>query len=156
MYVLHHLRVDKTQTLLLATTNQQGTMDLDAVDIDGVLVKRTAADVILAAQLVRLAHARISDQQALYRSSGCVRHDARCGSVDAVHRTLRMLDATHLNLCQHLLIRQHLYVDVEYLFEVDDTLLNRGITDHREGQYHRVRFLQEQLVVTVLVRRRSA
>ena len=132
MHILHHLGVDETQTLLLPTTNQQGTMDLHAVDIDGVLIERTAADVILAAQLVRLAHTRKRDQQALYRTTRSVRHDARRGSVDTVHRTLRMLDTPHLDLRQHLLVRQHLHVDIQHLFEVDDTLLNRGISDHRE------------------------
>ena len=126
-------------------------MYLNAVDINGVLIERPAADVVLGAQFVGLTHTGKRDQQALDRTTGCVRHDARCRRIDMIHRALRMLDTAHLDLTEQLLVRQQLDIDIDDLAQVDDTLLDRGISDHREVEYHRIRFVQEEFVIAVFV-----
>ena len=151
-YVLYHLGIHKTQTFLLSRTDQQRTMNLYPVHIYRVLVKRTAADVILATQLIRLAHTRKSDQQTFYAAACRVRHNTCRGSINPVHRTLCVLHAAHLNLRQYLFVRQQLHIDVHHFPKINDALLHRGITDHREGKYHRVRLFQQQFVIPVSVR----
>ena len=116
-------------------------MDLDAVDIDGVLVEGSAAYVVLAAQFVGLTDAGKRDEQTLNTSSCGVRHDACRRSINAVHRALRTFDAAHLYLRQHLLVRQELYIDIQYILQVNDALLHRSIANHREIQYHGVGFV---------------
>ena len=153
MQVLHHLGVHETQSLLLPGADEQRAVYLDAVDIDRVLVERPAADIILAAQFVRLTHAGEGDQQRLDGAARSVRHDACCGRVDMIHRALRMSDATHLYLRQHLLVGQHLYVDIDHVAHIEDTLLNRRITDHGVGEYHGVRLVEQQFVIAVFVGR---
>ena len=59
---LHHVGVDEAESLLLSAADEQWSVHLDAVDIDGVLVEATAAHVVLAAGLVVLADAGKSDQ----------------------------------------------------------------------------------------------
>ena len=116
-------------------------MHLDAVYINRVLVKRTAAHIVLAAQLIRLTNAGESDQQTLDTTAGSIRHHACRTRINMIHRTLRMLDTAHLDFCQHLFVCQQLYIDIQYIPKVQNTLLHRGITDHRETQYHRIAFL---------------
>ena len=141
MDVLHHLGVHEAQSFLLSATDEQRTVHLNAVDIDRVLVKRTAAYVVLATEFVGLAHTGESDKQALYRSSGSIRHDACRGGINAVHRTLGMLDSAYLYLAENLFVRKHLYVDVQHFAEVDDSLLHAGIAYHRVDECDGVRFV---------------
>ena len=132
-HVLHHFGIYKTQTLLLTAANQKRTVYFDTIHIHRVLVKRTAADIILAAQLITLAHTGKSDQQALYRSAGCVRHHTSRRGINMIHRTLRVFDSAHLDLCQYLLVCQQLHIDIQHILEIDNSLLHSGIADHRKG-----------------------
>ena len=45
--ILHHLRIDETESFLLSGADEQRPAHFDTVHIDRVLVKRTAADVVL-------------------------------------------------------------------------------------------------------------
>ena len=113
LHILNHLRIHKTQSLLLTGANQQRTMDLYAVDINRILVECTAANVILRTQFVVLMHTGKSNQQALYRTACSIRHDARSTCIDVIHCTLCMLDSAHLDLREQLLICQQLNIDVD-------------------------------------------
>ena len=141
MDVLHHLGVHEAQSFLLTATDEQRTVHLNAVDIDRVLVKRTAAYVVLATEFVGLAHTGKGDEKALNRSSGSVRHDACRGGINAIHSSFGMLDSAYLYLAEHLFVREHLYVDIQHFAEVDDSLLHAGIAYHRVDERNSVRFV---------------
>ena len=130
-------------------------MNLNAVDVDRVLVKRPAADIVLRTQFIILTHAGEGDEQALYRTARGIGHDTRRRGVDMVHRALRMLDAAHFHLRQPLLVREQLHIDIEHLAKVDNTLLHGGITDHGEIEHNRIRLLEQQFIEAVLIRSRT-
>ena len=64
-----------------------------------------------------------------------------------------MPDATHLYLRQYLLVGQHLYVDIDHVAHIEDTLLHGRITDHGVGEYHCVRLVEQQFIIAVFVGR---
>ena len=70
-----------------------------------------------------------------------------------IHRALRMLESAHLDLREHLFVREQLDVDVDDFAHVEDTLLHGGITDHGVGEDNRIRLVQHEFVVTVFVGR---
>ena len=127
-------------------------MHLDAVHINGVLIKGTSTHVILTTQFVGLTHTGKSDQETLDTSACCVRHKTGRRRIYLIHCALRVLDTAHLDLRQQLFVSQQLHVDIEHVTQVDDSLLHARVSDHREGQHHRIRFVQQQFVIAVLVR----
>ena len=97
LHVLHHRRIDERQPLLLPAANQQRTMHLYAIHIHHVLIKTTAAHVVLAAQLVVLIHAGEGDEQAFYRPARRVGHHAARRGIYMVHHRRLPLHATHFH-----------------------------------------------------------
>ena len=74
---------------MLPAANQQRTMHLYAVHIHHVLIKTTAAHVVLATQLVILVHTGEGDEQAFDRPArGVGHHTARTGIYMVHHRRL--------------------------------------------------------------------
>ena len=65
---LDHVGVGKGQAFLLAGADKEGTIDLDAVDVDEVLVEAAAPDVVGAGELTGEVD-RGLDQQVLHGSS---------------------------------------------------------------------------------------
>ena len=115
LHVLHHLGIDKTQSLLLSGTYEQRTVNLYAVHIHGVLVKTAAAHVVLATHLVGLAHAGKRDQQALYASAADVGYDAPRSGVHTIHHILLALDTRYLYLCQLFARLAQFDIDIQHV-----------------------------------------
>ena len=145
--------INERESFLLARSDQQGAVYLDAVDIDGVLVERTAANVVLRTEFVGLTHTGEGDEQTLDRSTGSIGHDAGGGGIYLVHRSLGAFETAYLYLGEQLFVGKQLNVDIEHVMQIDDTLLDGGIADHGVGEDYRVRFVHDEFVKAVLVRR---
>ena len=153
-HIIHHLGIDEAQTFLLAATDQQGTVHLDAVDIDLVLVETTATHVVLTTQFVVLVHAGKGDQYTLYRTTGSIRHQPCRAGIYLVHRPGRMLHSAHFHFLYPLLIRRQADIDIENVLIADDTLLGSDITDHREDKV-KFRFLKREGIIAIFVGSRA-
>ena len=151
MDVLHHLGIDERQSFLLSGADEQRPIDLNAVDINRVLVERSAADIVLRTEFIGLAHAGERDEQTLDGSARGIRHDARGSGVDTVHHALCMLNAAHFDLRQQLFVRQELHIDVKHVVQVDDALLHGSVANHREVEHDGVGLVEQQLVIAVFV-----
>ena len=64
--LLHHIAVDDGQTLLLTTADEQGTIDLDTIDVHEIFVERTASNVVLAREFVVRRYSGLRGNQFLY------------------------------------------------------------------------------------------
>ena len=122
LYVLHHLGINKTQSLLLSGAHEQRTVNLYAVHIHGVLVKTAAAHVVLATHLVGLTHARKRDQQALYASAADVGYDTASRGVHTIHHILLALNTRYLYLCQLFARLAQYDVDIQHLYIIPSLL----------------------------------
>ena len=49
---LHHIGIDDAQSLLLTGTDEERTIDLDAIEVDAVFIERAAAHVVLRGEFV--------------------------------------------------------------------------------------------------------
>ena len=71
---LGHIRVNKTQTLLLSCANKQGTWDFYAIYIDHIFVVIPPTHRVLCTKLVVLRHSGISSNKGLNTRRGAYRY----------------------------------------------------------------------------------
>ena len=151
LYILHHVRIHKTQSLLLPATDKQRPVHLYSVHIHLVLVETATPHVVLRREFVVLVHAGKSDEQTLDRTARRIGHHPRVGRLYTLHRAGLSFQSAHLHLLYPLLVGGHFHIDIQHILRLYHTLADSGIAYHRENQFHRVAVGEQQFVVAVLV-----
>ena len=134
----HHVGVDDTHTLLLARADELRTIDLDAVDIDAVLVVGAAAHHVLRTQLVLGAHAGHGGQHGLHAAARGVRGALEHLHVDALHGVGLLLVLGDFDLAQLQRLLGESEVERHGVFGLDDLAGNRGVAQARKLELQRV------------------
>ena len=152
---LHHIGIDHRESFLLTATNEERAEHLDVVDIDAVLVERTASNVVLRRQLVVCRHACLTLNHLL---DGIARR-RRCVLHILLAQLLRLgglaLHLSHVHLAQRLVFL--LQDDLQRLLALRIAQHTGAslITDHREANFHRVGRLQFHRELALERRERS-
>ena len=137
LHTVHHVGVDDREAFLLATADEHGTIDLHAVDIDAVLIKGAAADVVLRGELVMGGNAGLRSHEFLHGIAAGAGHALQIlggqllrGAHLAAH--LADDDLTHVgaavaqgDIPRELALRPHQHLGL--LLEADE----RVVDDHR-------------------------
>ena len=146
---LHHIAVDDGESFLLTAADEHGTIYLYTVDIDAVLVERTAADVILAGELVVGADARLGGDKLLDGIAARAGHTLQVLLVELLHRT-------HLSAClgnghfSHFLAAlAHHDVECQVALGLLQDALSCLVAYHAIDDNDAVRRLKRELVLAV-------
>ena len=99
-YTLHKVGVDDAETFLLSGTDEQRTIDFDAIDIDGVFVERTTTDIVLRTHLVVCAHTSLCGDHLLNARTRGIAHVANVFDRHIGHRVGLSSDFGHIHLTQ--------------------------------------------------------
>ena len=133
--LLHHIAIDDGKSLLLSAIDEHRPVNLDAIDIDAVLVERAATNVVLAAQLVMGADASLGCHKLFDGIAARRGHSLQVLLVEFLHRThlsARFCNGHLLHLFPAL---SHHDVERQIAFGfLEDTLArlvaHHGVNDH--------------------------
>ena len=130
----HHVGVDDTHTLLLTRADELRTIDLDAVDIDAVLVVGTAAHHILRTHLVLGADTRHRGQHRFDTAARGIGRAAQHVHVDALHRGGLFLVFGNLYLSQFQRFLIKFRVDGHRALRLNELAGHRRVA--QTGKFH--------------------
>ena len=149
--VAYHIGIDDAETLLLAAPHELWTVDLHSVDVDGILVKRSASDGILRAHLVAAVHARHRGEHRLHAASRHVGRQLVALGVESLHAVDVVSESGHLHLGELSVFGIHPDVDGQLPLGLDELMVDGLEADAAEYDVDGVAGSHRQLIETLKV-----
>ena len=149
---LNHIGIDDTQTLLRARADKQRTIDLNAIEIDAILVERTAAHIVLRGKFVVRADTSLRGDDFLHAIARCGGHEVSIGGLDALGRSRLNVLTRHDCLAHSCPQRRQGDVQAHGVARRTKQAAARLVTNHGIDDGHAVRRLAVQAVLALEIR----
>ena len=153
--LLHHIAIDDGKSLLLPTADEHRPVNLHTIDVDAVLVERTAAHIILARKLVMGADASLRGNKFLYRIAARGRHSLEVFRVEFLHRPHLPSRLSNSHFGHFLAALSHHNVESEVAFRLLQDTLASLVANHAVNHHHTIGSMEGEVVLSVQRSRRA-